>query len=167
MLEKEIFTAIPALSSAGRTKRFAALMTVIAGLVTLTVESLNGYLQNKRNKAMANALDALHKSIEKTLNRLNRYGDDLMFYGEFTLNSTENIVNTLDEMYPRQTFIEETVVNVTSDWPRRYLSKPTGAALYASHLAIYLNTISEEYLSLYRELYRESGQDPDLNQNFK
>ena len=91
MLEKEIFTAIPALSSAGRTKRFAALIPVIAGLVTLAVESLNGYLQNKRNKAMANALAALEKSNERALNRLNRYDEDLLLCGEFSLNSTESI----------------------------------------------------------------------------
>ena len=151
MLEKEIFTAIPALNSAGRTKRFAALIPVIAGLVTLAVESLNGYLQNKRNKAMANALAALEKSNERALNKLNRYDEDLLLYGEFSLKSTESIVNILDEMYSRQTFVEEIVANLTNDWPGRYLSKPAGAALYASHLSTYMNTISEKYLSLYRE----------------
>ena len=47
----ELKTAIPALESAGRTKRFVSALPAITGLVTLAVESINGYLQSRRNKA--------------------------------------------------------------------------------------------------------------------
>ena len=72
LLDEEILTALPALGPAGRTKRFAAaLIPAIAGLVTLAVESLSGYLQNKRNKYIALAVDALSKENGHYRNQLN------------------------------------------------------------------------------------------------
>ena len=116
LLDEEILTALPALGPAGRTKRFAAaLIPAIAGLVTLAVESLSGYLQNKRNKYIALAVDALSKENGHYRNQLNRYGHDLLLYGEFSVNSTEGIIDTLNEMYSRQTLVEETVANLTKD----------------------------------------------------
>ena len=156
LLDEEILTALPALGPAGRTKRFAAaLIPAIAGLVTLAVESLSGYLQNKRNKYIALAVDALSKENGHYRNQLNRYGHDLLLYGEFSVNSTEGIIDTLNEMYSRQTLVEETVANLTKDWPAKYLSNPAGAALYASHVATYLSTVTEKYLALLRDLLHD------------
>ena len=58
------------------------------------------------------------------------------------MNSTEGIIDTLNEMYSRQTLVEETVANLTRDWPAQYLSNPAGTALYASHVATYLSTVT-------------------------
>ena len=156
LLDEEILTALPALGPAGRTKRFAAaLIPAIAGLVTLAVESLSGYLQNKRNKYIALAVDALSKENGHNRNQLSRYRNDLLLYGEFSVNSTEGIIDTLNEMYSRQTLVEETVANLTKDWPAQYLSNPAGTALYASHVATYLSTVTEKYLALLRDLLHD------------
>ena len=152
MIKDEIYEAIPDLESAGRVKRFSGLIPAIAGLVTLAVESLSGYLQHKRNQAMANAMSAFQKSNEGTLNQLNRYKSDLLLYGQFNVNCTEKIIETLNDMYTRQTFVEEIVSNLTADWPRRYLSREAGVSLYASHLAIYLSTVNEKFVKLHQEL---------------
>ena len=118
LLDEEILTTLPALGPAGRTKRFAAaLIPAIAGLVTLAVESLSGYLQNKRNKYIALAVDALSKENGHYRNQLNRYRNDLLLYGGLSMNSTEGIIDTLNEMYSRHTLVEETVANLTKDWP--------------------------------------------------
>ena len=156
LLDEEILTALPALGPAGRTKRFAAaLIPAIAGLVTLAVESISGYLQNKRNKYIAFAVEAMSKEHGHYRNQLNRYKDDLLLYGEFSVNSTEGIIETLNEMYSRQTLVEETVANLTKDWPAKYLSNPAGTALYASHVGTYLSTVTEKYLALLRDLLHD------------
>ena len=115
----DLHTAIPALESAGRNKRFVSALPAIDGLVTLAVESISDFLERKRNKAMANALRAMEESQSQTLNRLDRYENDLLLYGKFHLNSTEEIIDTLQDMYERQTFVEQHVRNMTLDWPRR------------------------------------------------
>ena len=144
---------MPALGSAGRTKRFAAaLIPAIAGLVTLAVESVSGYLQNKRNKNIAVAVKALSTENGHLKNQLNGYEEDLLPYGEFNMNSTEELVETLQDMYSRQTLVEEVVANLTKNWPAIYLENPAGAALYSSHASIYLSTLTEKYLAILRDL---------------
>ena len=134
-------------------KRFAAaLIPAIAGLVTLAVESVSGYLQSKRNKNIAVAVRALSEENGHIRNQLNRYEEDLLLYGEFNMNSTEEIVETLQEMYSRQTLVEEVVANLTRNWPAIYLENPAGAALYSSHASIYLSTLTEKYLAMLRDL---------------
>ena len=153
LLDEDISHAIPALGSAGRTKRFtAALIPAIAGLVTLAVESVSGYLQSKRNKNIAAAVNALSIENGHIKNQLNRHAEDLLLYGEFHMNSTEELVETLQDMYSRQTLVEEVMANLTRNWPAVYLENPAGAALYSSHASIYLSTLTEKYLSLLRDL---------------
>ena len=82
---KDVKAAIPDLKSAGRFKRFASALLAIAGLVTLAAESISGFLQRKRNKAIANAMRALQKRQDTTLNTMHRYRNDLLLYGEFSM----------------------------------------------------------------------------------
>ena len=49
-------------------------------------------------------------------------------------------------------WLKRQVANLTNYWPAKYLSNPAGAALYASHVATYLSTVTEKYLALLREL---------------
>ena len=148
----ELKTAIPALESEGRTKRFVSALPAIAGLVTLAVESINGYLQSRSNKAMANALNALRNSQRATENRLNRYKSDLFLYGKFSMDSTVEIMDSLQLMYNQTSLVEDLVRNLTNDWPTRYISNPAGAAMYAVHIGTYLHSVTEKYNTLYREL---------------
>ena len=51
LVEHDLYGNLLSHRSAGRSKRFAAIVIpAIAGLVTLAVESLSGYLQNRRQK---------------------------------------------------------------------------------------------------------------------
>ena len=153
LLDEEILSAIPALGSAGRTKRFAAaLIPAIAGLVTLAVESVSGYLQSKRNRNIAFAVRALNEENGHLKNKLNRYHSDMLLYGEFSMNSTEEIIETLNDMYSRHSQVEDMVANLSKEWPQRYLSDPAGAAVYAGDVAIYLSTVTEKYLAMLRDL---------------
>ena len=80
-------------------------ISAVTGLVTLAVEGISGYLQSKRNKAMANAMDALHRAQVENYDSLQQYKDDLLLYGSYSLNSTTDILNTLEGMYVNQASI--------------------------------------------------------------
>ena len=153
LLQEEIFTALPNISPAGRTKRFAAaFLPAIAGLVTLAVESISGYLQSKRNRMISMAMDELKTQNRIHNNRLNRYKSDLLMYGNFQINSSEKLVDSLCDMYDKITLVEEYMVNHTDYWLSRYLSDSTGVARYANDMAIYLSTLNVKFLDLYRDL---------------
>ena len=149
---QSIEAALPALRSAGRTKRFVGALPALAGLVTLAVEGISSYLQSKRNKAMATALNAMQDSQVETWNRLNRHKKDLLLYGQFSINSTNEIVKTLNDIYARQSFVENMMTNLSKSWKPTYLSNPAGASLYANHMNTYISTASEKYNNLMQEL---------------
>ena len=151
-IKSDVQAVIPDLESAGRFKRFASALPAIAGLATLAAESISGFLQRKRNRAIANAMRALDKRQDITQNSLHRYKNDLLLCGEFSMNSTKELAETMQDLYVKHTFVESMVRNLSHDWPTRYLSNPAGAAMYAVHLGTYLHAITEKYNTLYREL---------------
>ena len=87
---KDVQAIIPNLESTGRFKRFASALPAIAGLVTLAAEGISGFLQRKRNRTIANAM-RLDKRQDITQNSLHRYKNDLLLYGEFSMNSTKEL----------------------------------------------------------------------------
>ena len=93
----------------------------IAYLVTLAVESISGYLQSKRNKAMAKAMDTLPANQKGLANRLYKYEDDLLFYGTFSLNSTEEILSSIQGIFLRQSSLEGHIRELHEQWPTLYL----------------------------------------------
>ena len=158
LIKEEIKTALPSYNER-RKKRFAAaLIPAVAGLVTLAVESLNGYLQSRRNKAISMAMEKLDGEQAHLKNKLHSYRDNMLMYGEFSMNSSAEIVSTLEEMYDKITYVEESLVNHTKNWAGIYMSDQAGAARYANDMALYVNTLSEKFLSLYRELLYELDQ---------
>ena len=157
LVEHDLYGNLLTYRSAGRSKRFAALVVpAIAGLVTLAVESLSGYLQNKRHKAMAKAMDALQQNQKLTFNQLHRYKDDLLLYGTYNLKSTESVLDTLQGLYHRQSSLEKHIIHLQEyNWPQVYLKSQTGLISYVAELNFFLHSISNKYDFLYSTMIEE------------
>ena len=153
LLTNELHRAMPALGSAGRPKRFASVaIPAIAGLVTLAVESVSGFLQNRRNKAMAKAMDAFHSAHRGLSNRLYRYEDDLLLYGTFSLNMTHEIIASLKGIYYKQSSLEGHIRVFNQKWPHFYLSTILGSTLYTHDLQLYIHGLSQKFEFFYNHL---------------
>ena len=64
LVDEDLYAPLESYRSLGRrSKQFASLViSAVTGLVTLAIEGISSYLQRKRNKAMANAMDALYRT---------------------------------------------------------------------------------------------------------
>ena len=63
LVENDLYGTLQNLKDTTRMKRSVGLViSAVTGLVTLAVEAVGGYLQKKRNKAMAIAVDALREA---------------------------------------------------------------------------------------------------------
>ena len=60
----------------------STLFPAIAGLATIAVESLNSFLQRKRNKAMASGLMAIKEDQSLAWNSLEQLENDFLMYGK-------------------------------------------------------------------------------------
>ena len=157
-VEKEMLSALPYLGTvpAGRPKRFVNfIIPALAGVVTLAVEGVSTFLKNKRQKYMTMAMAELKEGHLEHKNILKRHQKDLMMYGEFSMNSTVDLVDALEDMYHNVTSVEKLIVNLTdnmSEWPKHYLNHALGGATYATHIAVYFTSYTEKILEFYRSL---------------
>jgi hypothetical protein len=123
IVKEDLYAAVPEMEILERRKRWiAARLALAVSLVTLATESISSHLQRKRNQAMAKAMDALRKSQQGMSNRLNTYGEELLLYGQFDLNSTDTILKTLQSIYDTEAPVANRVRKLNSSWPTTYLT---------------------------------------------
>ena len=87
-------------------KALSALIPAIAGFSTIAVESLNSFLQRKRNKAMANGMKSIKKDQSLAWNSLKQLEDDFLLYGKYNVAQLQDIVSTVNGLRYRTLQIE-------------------------------------------------------------
>ena len=157
LVDEDLYAPLESYRCLGRrSKWFASLIiSAVTGLVTLAVEGISSYLQRERNKAMANAMDALHRGQVENYDSLQWYKDDLLLYGSYSLNSTNDILNTLEGMYVNQASLSETINALPKDTWMLHYQTFTGVDRYQSHLHLHALTMSHKIDFLYELLITE------------
>ena len=75
-----------------RKKAIAAFIPAIASLAKIAVESLSMFLLRKRNKAMAQGLNAIRNDQSLAWNSLKQLKNDFLLYGKFNIAKLQDIV---------------------------------------------------------------------------
>ena len=75
-----------------RKKAITAFIPAIAGLAKIAVESLSTFLQQKRNKAMAQGLNAIRNDQSLAWNSLKQLKNDFLLYGKSNVAKLQDIV---------------------------------------------------------------------------
>ena len=83
-------------------KALSALFPAIAGLATIAVESLNSFLQRKRNKAMASGMMAIRQDQSLAWNSLKQLENDFLMYGKYNVAQLQDIVSTVNGLQNKQ-----------------------------------------------------------------
>ena len=87
-------------------KALSALVPVTAVLTTIAVESLNSFLQRKRNKAMASGLMAIRQDQSLAQNSLKQLENNLFLYGKYSVTQLQDIVSTINGLQNRTVQLE-------------------------------------------------------------
>ena len=90
-----------------KTKALSALVPAIAGLATIAVESLNSFLQRKRNKAMASDLMAIRQDQSLAWNSLKQLENDFLLYGKYNVAQLQDIVSMINGLQNRTMQLEK------------------------------------------------------------
>ena len=105
----------------------SAALPAIGKLATLAVEELGAYLQRKRNKALKVALQELDKKVTILRNEMHQLEKDFLLYGEFDINFTVSIIELLDSLDNRTSYLERIlemeVKECVAIWVRMTLSE--------------------------------------------
>ena len=153
LVEEDLYGTLWNLKESNRGKRpIGLVVSAVTGLVTLAIEAVGSYLQRKRNKAMATAMDTLHEAQLDTYDKLQRHRKDLLLYGTYSLKSTNAVLNTLQGMYTNQATLSNSVTDLDDCiWPILY-SSGAGTSLYSSHLTMHAFTMAHRVDFMYRIL---------------
>ena len=153
LVEEHLYGTLKSYRFPNRSKRFAGMViSAVTGLVTLAVEGISSYLQNKRNKAMANTMDTLHEAQIDMFDKLQRYKQDLLLYSTYSLKSTNAVLDTLQGMHANQASLSNSITNLNDfEWPLFYQSF-FGPATYTFHLNSHATTVAHRVDFLYKLL---------------
>ena len=133
----------------------SAALPAIGKLATLAVEELGAYLQRKRNKALKVALQELDREKKQMRNEMHLLQKDFLLYGEFDVNSTVSIIELLDSLDNRTSYLERILKMKLKAWNEKFLMKTNGPAMYGHIMQLYTDNLREKYIRLYEALETE------------
>ena len=133
----------------------SAALPAIGKLATLAVEELGAYLQRKRNNALKVALQELDREKKRMRNEMHLLEKDFLLYGEFDVNSTRSIIELLDSLDNRTSYLERILQMKVSAWNEKFLLTVNGPAMYSHILQLYTDNLREKYIRLYEALETE------------
>ena len=132
----------------------SALIPAISGLATIAVESLNSFLQGKRNKAMANGMTAIKKDQSLAWNSLKQLENDFVLYGRYNVAQLQDIVSTINGLRNRTLQIEKLLTGQDLYTLQIAHMTPdiTGRMTFMHKLNLYLHSVLERQIRLYEWL---------------
>ena len=137
-------------------KALAALFPAIAGLATIAVESLNSFLQRKRNKAMASGIMAIRKDQSLAWNSLKQLENDFLLYGKCNVAQLQDIVSTINGLHNRTMQLEKLLTgqDMYTLQMAHMLPDVSGRVSFIYKLNLYVHSMLEKQISLYEWLLR-------------
>ena len=119
----------------------AIFSSVLPGLITLAVESLNRIHQ---------AVDKMRKTESDVKNTLTPYQEDFLMYGKYSVESLNKVIDTLNSLHDKHTELEKLVTTKVFTEV-----ESMGDALdYSVELQLFLAMAQEEHVTKYREDFK-------------
>ena len=126
------------------------LVHAIAGLITLTIESVSSYIKGRQQQKINTVVEALRNDDNKIRNDLGQHRNELLMYGRYNLNSLRGVINTINALHDRQTYYERAVRQRDFNFRRSDMD----AVNYKFYTMMYLDNVREEHVVTYREAVR-------------
>ena len=150
ILENEINLILPQVQ---RKQKYGIISTLVSSFIGLAHEGISSFLHHKQNKALQMAIRATENKATSQCNKLMQLENSMLMYGVHNAETLEKLINTVHNIH-----------NTTSSHERlfaRQQNSLTLKSLYAHSLdlhyysinsLLYLRTIQDMYITLYREL---------------
>ena len=135
-------------------KALSALFPAIAGLATIAVESLNSFLQRKRNKAMASGLMAIKEDQALAWNSLKQLENDFLMYGKYNVAQLQDIVSTVNGLQNRTMQLEKLLTgkDLFTLQVAHMQSDISGRMTFIHKMNLYVHSVLERQIRLYEWL---------------
>ena len=142
-----------------RKKAITAFIPAIAGLAKIAVESLSTFLQRKRNKAMAQGLNAIRNDQSLDWNSLKQLKNDFLLYRKFNIAKLQDIVQTVNGIRNRTLSLEKLLTGQDLCTLQHAHMAPDlpgieGRLTFMHKTNLYVHSVLERQIRLYKLMLR-------------
>ncbi len=121
LLKRDLHQIIPKEDTQIRKRSVIGLVSGVVSLVTIVAEAISSHLKGKRDRAIANSLKALHETDHLIEHRLHQFKEEFLMYGKYSLESVEEIVETIHSLDRRLNLLQDNLMSGYIDYVDMYL----------------------------------------------
>ena len=123
---------------------------LVSSFIRLASEGIFSFLHHKWDKALHKAVQAMDNKATIQCNKLMQLENSMLMYGIYNAETLEKLINTVHNMTSSH---ERLLVGQHSFLTLKSLyAHPLGQHHYSINSLLYLWTIQDKYIALYREL---------------
>ena len=148
--EKEINLLLPQIP---RVQKCGIITILVSSFIGLAYEGISSFLQNKRNKTLHKAITAMDSKADIHCNKLMHLENSMLMYSVYNTETLEKLIKTVHNIHNTTTSHEGLFAEQHSPSVFQTLYVHSlGLHHYSRNSFLYLRTIWDKYISLYREL---------------
>ena len=150
ILEKGINLFLPQIP---RVQKCGIITMLVSSFIGLAYEGISSFLHNKRNKALHKAVIAMDSKANIQCNKLMQMENSMLMYGVCNAETLEKLITTVHNIHNTTSSQERFFTGQHSPSVFRTLyAHSLGLHHYSINSLLYIRTIRDKYITLYREL---------------
>ena len=150
ILENEINLIIPQIP---RKQKCGIITMLVSSFIGLAYEGISSFLHQKWNKALHKAVRAMDSETTIKCNKLMQLENSMLMYGVYNLETLEKLIYTVHNIHNTTSSHQRLFAGQQSSLTLRSLyAMSLGLCHYSINSLLYLRTVQDKYIVLYREL---------------
>ena len=127
--------------------------TIVSSFIGLAYEGISSFLHHKQNKALHKAVKAMDSKTTIQHSKLIQLENSMFMYGIYSAETLEKCIDTVHQIHNTTSSHERLFAGQPSSLTLRSLYMNTlGLQHYSINSLLYLRTVQDKYISLYKEL---------------
>ena len=150
ILENETNVILPQVP---RKQKHGIITTQVSSFIGSAYEGIYSFLHHKRNKALHKAVEAMDNKVTIQHNKLIQLENSMLMYGIYNAKTLEKLINTVHNVHNATSSHERLFAGQHSSLTLKSLyAHSLGLHHYSINSLLYLRTIQDKYIALYRKL---------------
>ena len=150
ILENEINLILPQIN---RKQKHGIISTIVSSFIGLMYEGISSFLYHKQTKALHKAVKAMNSKTTIQCNKLIQLENSMLMYSMYNAETLEKLLNMVHQIHNTTSSHERLFAGQQSSLSLRLLyTNALGLLHYSINSLLYLRTIQDKYISLYKEL---------------
>ena len=150
ILKNEIDLILP---QTPRKQECGIINTLVYSFIGLAYEGISSFLDHKQYKSLHKAVKAMDSKTTIQHNKLIQLENSMLMYGIYNAETLEKLNDTVHQIHNTTSFHERLFAGQQSSLTLRSLyANALGLQLYSINSLLYLRTVQDKYIVLYKEL---------------